>query len=249
MPHAHLLTAARTLWAENAAAPVAFPDRGISVVASPASRLCPPGWVGLVVLADSGIGTAPDQATVHAVRRVLAGYRPERLYERSAAVRALPAGEMLGPVTLAYLAAEEFRPASGQVVEQLPAGHPGLKALESGCSPEERNEAGIGELTSPVFCLREGGEVIAAAGYVAWPRGTAHMAVLTAPAARGRGLAKVVASEAVAHALTAEMLPQWRARVPASLRVAHALGFRDLGVQIRLKPAGRETAGRETTDL
>ncbi len=63
------------------------------------------------------------------------------------------------------------------------------------------------------------------------------MAILTAPAARGRGLAKVVASSAIAHALNAGMLPQWRARVPASLRVAHALGFTDLGVQISLKLA------------
>ncbi|WP_329321559.1 GNAT family N-acetyltransferase [Streptomyces sp. NBC_01262] len=237
MSHAQLLTDAQALWAEVAAAPVAFPEQGISVVASPASRLCPPGWVGLVLLADSGIGTTPDQEAADTVRELLADYPPKGLYDRPEAAKALPATAMLGPTTLAYLAPERFHPAAGPAVEQLPVEHPDLRALENLCSPEERDEASIDELTSPVFAIGEGGEVVAAAGYVAWPRNTAHMAILTAPSARGRGLAKVAASSAVAHALAAHMLPQWRARVPASQRVARALGFTDLGVQISLKLA------------
>jgi RimJ/RimL family protein N-acetyltransferase len=237
MSHAQLLTNAQALWAEVAAAPVAFPEHGISVVASPLSLLCPPGWVGLVLLGGSGIGTAPDQATADTVRELLADYPLKRLYDQPEAVKALPATAMLGPTTLAYLAPEQFRPAPGPTLEQLPVEHPDLRALEDLCSPEERGEAGIDELSSPVFAIREGGEVIAAAGYVTWPRNTAHMAILTAPGARGRGLAKVAASSAVAHALAAGRLPQWRARVPASQRVARALGFADLGVQISLKLA------------
>ncbi|MEZ0109504.1 RimJ/RimL family protein N-acetyltransferase [Catenulispora sp. EB89] len=199
--------------------------------------MCPPGSVGLVVLAGAGIGTAPDDATADAVRAALADCPPERLHDPVEAAEVLPAGEILGPAALAYLAPDAFRPASGPAVEQLPADHIDLRALESRCSLEERGEASIGELTSPVFAIREGGDLIAAAGYVAWPRDTAHLAILTAPRARGRGLAKVTASSAVAHALAAGMLPQWRARVPASQRVAHALGFTELGVQIRLKIA------------
>jgi RimJ/RimL family protein N-acetyltransferase len=144
---------------------------------------------------------------------------------------------MLGPTTLAYLAPGSFRPSSGPAVEQLPVDHADLRVLENLCSAEERNEAGINELTSPVFCVRDGGDVVAAAGYVTWPRKTAHVAVLTAPRARGRGLAKVTASGAVAHALAAGMLPQWRARVPASQQVARTLGFVELGIQISLELA------------
>lgn len=77
--------------------------------------------------------------------------------------------------------------------------------------------------------------VLAAAGYRHWPAATAHFSVLTAPAARGRGLARVAASAAVTHALVAGRLPQWRARVPASRRVAQSLGFEELGVQISAK--------------
>jgi len=238
MPSSQLLADARALWSEIAAASVAFPDQGISIVISPLSRMCPPGWVGLVLLSDSGIGTAPDQATADRLRALLADCPMERLYDSSEAVKALPSTAMLGPTTLAYLAPASFRPSSGHVVEQLPVDHPDLRALEKLCSPEERGEAGIDELTSPVFAVRDSvGDVIAAAGYVAWPRNTAHLAVLTAPRARGRGVAKVTASSAVAHAFAARMVPQWRARVPASQRVARTLGFTDLGVQVSLKLA------------
>jgi RimJ/RimL family protein N-acetyltransferase len=56
--------------------------------------------------------------------------------------------------------------------------------------------------------------------------------VLTDTAARGRGLAQRVASAAVDRALADGLLPQWRARPPASRRVAQALGFRELGTQL-----------------
>ncbi|MGW3829145.1 GNAT family N-acetyltransferase [Streptomyces sp. NPDC005071] len=77
-------------------------------------------------------------------------------------------------------------------------------------------------------------EVVAAAGYRAWPRRTAHISVLTAPGWRGRGLARVTGSATTTHALAAGLLPQWRARVPESRRVAIALGFRELGAQLSI---------------
>lgn len=75
---------------------------------------------------------------------------------------------------------------------------------------------------------------MAAAGYRAWPSDTAHLSVLTAPAERGRGLARAVAT-AVAAALQADLLPQWRSRPEASRRVARALGFRELGAQLSIR--------------
>ncbi|MER7737151.1 hypothetical protein ABTX34_02235 [Streptomyces sp. NPDC096538] len=43
----------------------------------------------------------------------------------------------------------------------------------------------------------------------------------------------MVGAAAVAHALAAGLLPQWRARAFASRRVAAALGFEELGAQPR----------------
>ncbi|MYV58866.1 GNAT family N-acetyltransferase, partial [Streptomyces sp. SID4931] len=45
-----------------------------------------------------------------------------------------------------------------------------------------------------------------------------------------------VAHAATAHALAAGLLPQWRARPPASRRVARALGYREVGRQLSVRP-------------
>ena len=61
---------ARQMWVELAGAPVSFPTGGIEVVTSAASRLCPPGWAGIVVIGNAGIATVPTS-------------RPSRLSRRS----------------------------------------------------------------------------------------------------------------------------------------------------------------------
>ncbi|MFD3486474.1 GNAT family N-acetyltransferase [Streptomyces sp. NPDC058665] len=75
----------------------------------------------------------------------------------------------------------------------------------------------------------------APAGYLVWPRAVAHLCVLVAPHRRRRGLAGIVASAAVSHALGAGLLSQWRARPYASRRVAVGLGFRELGAQLSVR--------------
>ncbi|MET8047176.1 GNAT family N-acetyltransferase [Streptosporangium sp. NPDC005286] len=76
--------------------------------------------------------------------------------------------------------------------------------------------------------------MISAAGYRPWLNTAAQLSVLTAAKYRGRGLARLVASAAVADALVNGLLPQWRARPEPSRRVARALGFREFGSQISL---------------
>ncbi|MFD3663840.1 hypothetical protein ACFWVF_25200 [Streptomyces sp. NPDC058659] len=46
-----------------------------------------------------------------------------------------------------------------------------------------------------------------------------------------------MASAAVAHAIAAGLLPQWRARPHSSRRVAAALGFEELGAQLSVELA------------
>ena len=101
-------------------------------------------------------------------------------------------------------------------------------------------QGGIEEIISPAFAVWEDDRVSAAAGYRDWPCRTAHLSALTGPWARDRGLARVAASAAVAHALAGGLLPQWRARSGASRHVAPTLGFRELGAQasLRLRAAG-----------
>lgn len=244
MPRSSLLARARELWTDIASTNVAFPSTGLTVVTSPTSKMCPPGWMGLVVLGEAAIATAPDDENSERARKLLADLSIAQLRSDEGVAQVLSPAAVLGPTALAYLSADDFRPAdsaalaAGPTIEELPADHEDLRALERRCSRRDTGEAGIGEITSPVFVIREADEsnaVIAASGHISWPRNTAHLSVLTAPSARGRGLARATASAAVAHALAAGMLPQWRARVPESRSVARALGFSELGTQIRVQ--------------
>ncbi|WP_051844316.1 GNAT family N-acetyltransferase [Streptomyces globisporus] len=251
MPTHQLLLGAQALWEELARAPRSFPPPdGVNVIVSPESGLCPPGWVGVVVLGGSALVTAPAESTARALRTALAGLPPSALVDAAAVREVLPVAGMLGPAALAYVTPEGFRPAAGPwAVERLPGGRPALRALEEAAGEEDSAEASLDEITSRAFVVREHGRVVAAAGYRAWSRRTAHISVLTAPGARGRGLARTTASAAVADALATGLLPQWRARPPASRRVAAALGFEELGAQLSLEPAPDGPAPRPLATL
>ncbi|MEV8517908.1 GNAT family N-acetyltransferase [Dactylosporangium sp. NPDC051484] len=235
-----LLERAQQLWADLAGAPVTFTESAIEVVASPQSLLCPPGWVGIVALGRAVIATAPDDGTAEIVRHALKDLSVTGVIDSAAVCDRLPVKETLGPATLAYCDAAGFHPAESSGVETISADHADMAALLARVPVEDADESGLAGITSPAFVVRTGTDVIAAAGYRSWPRHTAHVSVLTAPAARGRGLGRVVATAAVLEALNAGLLPQWRARPAASRRVARALGFRELGSQlsISLMPAG-----------
>ncbi|MFB7448240.1 GNAT family N-acetyltransferase [Streptomyces sp. NPDC056194] len=234
MPTRPLLLAARELWEQLAHVPGSFPPPGgVTVIVSPDSDLCPPGWIGVVALGGSALVSAPDEEAAAAVRTALGGLPVEALLDAASVRGVLPVTGVLGPAALSYASPEGFRPVTGPAtVERLPGGHPDLRALEGASGEDDSAEASLDEITSPAFVVRERGRVAAAAGYQAWPRRTAHLSVLTAPEARGRGLARATASAAVADALAAGLLPQWRARPAASRRVAAALGFEQLGTQL-----------------
>ncbi|GAA3820033.1 hypothetical protein GCM10022206_67770 [Streptomyces chiangmaiensis] len=235
-----LLARARALWEGLAAAPVSFaPGGGVSVVASPESSLCPAGWVGVVSLGGAAVVTAPTKRSAALVRDGLAALPVAAVADADAVREVLPVAQVLGPAALSYVSPDTFLSASpgGQAVRQLPSDHPELRSLEEAAGEDDAEEAALSEITSPAFVVRAGGGVVAAAGYRSWPGGVAHISVLTDPVWRGRGLARVTASATVVHAFAAGLLPQWRARPPASRRVAVALGFQELGAQLSVELA------------
>jgi predicted GNAT family acetyltransferase len=80
-----------------------------------------------------------------------------------------------------------------------------LSELIGAVAPDEADESGVADLPRAAV-IREDGRIVAAAGWAPWPARTAHLCVLTAPAARGRGLATRVAATATTDALAVGML-------------------------------------------
>jgi hypothetical protein len=209
---------ARRLWEELAGG--RFPGAGeVRVIENPASRLCPPGWAGIVRLHDSTLATAPTDAAA-------------RFLQQTLDPTALPVLDQLGPAQLAYLS--KLPAAIDDAIEWTDEA--GLSQLVDAVSPDDAGESGIPGLQRAAV-LRQDGRTVADAGWTPWPTQVAHLCVLSHPAVRGRGLASRVAAAATADALAAGMLPQWRARIGPSQRVAAKLGYHVLGEQLSLRLA------------
>ncbi|MFG2989343.1 GNAT family N-acetyltransferase [Streptomyces sp. NPDC048257] len=232
-----LLDRARELWTHLAVKPVEFSSSdGANVVVSPSSQLCPPLWTGIVVLGGASIVTVPSVQVAQLMAGASSKLSAEELVDKDRLREVLPVLDVLGPASLFYLDRADFLPAQGgAAVEEAVCGADEVAALLARAGEEDAGESGLEDITSPAFVLRESDDVVAAAGYQAWPQSAAHLSVLVAPGHRGRGLARVVASAAVAHALDAGLLPQWRARPHPSKRVALALGFQELGSQLSIR--------------
>ena len=234
-PMGLLLARVRHVWEQLANVPDAFEWASTAtVVVSPASRLCPPSWVGIVAIGDAALVTAPTDRLADRLRMAFAALSFAELTDVSRLGAMLPIADVRGPARLAYLIAEEFRASDSAAVVQAPADHHDIARLVASVGDADAEESGIARITSPAFVLRADGDVVAAAGYRDWLGSTAHFAVLTAEHMRGRGLARIVASAAIRHALDHGLLPQWRARPAASRRVAQALGFREVGSQLSI---------------
>ncbi|MER6699457.1 GNAT family N-acetyltransferase [Streptomyces fimicarius] len=194
--------------------------------------------MAVVVLGDAALVTVPtarmaDRATT-ALRDLgtqeLAD--PDRLHDRLH--DRLRINEVLGPAHLLFLTPSRFRPVPS-VAERVPGDDPLLLALLDRCGPGDADESALADITSSARVLRRDGQIAAAAGHELWPRGTAHLSILTDPRHRRRGLALDVASAAVADALSQGLLCQWRGRTLASRRVAQTLGFQETGFQLSLR--------------
>jgi GNAT superfamily N-acetyltransferase len=212
----------------------AFPDAGVHVVVNATSQICPRGWCGVVALGDGMLASAPDD-----LRRAQLTERLERLAvtdDWSAAFAG--AAEVRGPARLAYIDLRMFpdedEPAHTEVCR---VGDDAVAEFVAAVPAEDRDEAGLQDNTSLLACLRRDGVIVAAAGYRVWLDELAHVSVLVAPEHRGAGLATMVARDATRSALEHGLIPQWRARPPASQAVARKLGYVDLGQQISVNLA------------
>ena len=216
----------------------------ITIASSSASVIAPPGWVGTIRLGAGSVAagaliTTPDEPQAALVRDTLGTVLPDQATDQPAWGALWPSdpGRIMGPAELAYLDAPDFAPRDGEPVDVVALAdvESAIAALERDAGPDDVNEVGITDATSPLFVIWRAATVAAVCAYRPWVGRLAHMMVLTHPEHRGYGLAKRAATEASRHALDAGLIPQWRARVPASQAVARSLGYATVGAQLSLR--------------
>lgn len=221
--------AVRAAWAGLAGAKWLTP---LQVLVQPESALCPPGWVGVLRIDGTITAAVPDERLQTIVSQVLGQLDPWDATDPDVVTGRLPKiVEVLGPASLFY-ALTGIRAVEGLRTVDLDDVLPLLKAV----SPADLKDSGLAKVTSPL-CV-EGdvhGSPIAACGYRHWPYGIAHLSVLVHPKFRGRGLARRVATGAIARALDEGLLPQWRAGGESSKGVARRLALTEVGAQLSVR--------------
>jgi GNAT superfamily N-acetyltransferase len=224
------------VWASLAGAGE-FPAAGAAVVVNAESRICPPGWAGVVALEAGVLATVPNRDLVEPFTRALDGWDWAADWPAfgAGAVRVV---EARGPARLAYVDGATFvPPAHGRRVDRVDGDSARAARFLASVPAADAEEAGIASCTSPLFCVTDGDDLLAASGYRVWSGELAHLSVLVAPEARGRGLGRAVAGAATGHALSSGLLGQWRAVPAASQAVAAALGYEPRGRQVSLRLA------------
>jgi GNAT superfamily N-acetyltransferase len=225
--------AARRAWARLAGLDELESMRVVVGATPPFGR---PGWIAILALDGTVTAAVPRPELVEPVAAALRGVEP-REATTVGVVRPLlpPTRGVLGPAGLFYPPAG-FEPGRATGVDLVAAAD--VRSLFGVVAPDELDESGLAEVTEPVVVSRvAGGEIAAACGYRVWPNGVAHLSVLADPRHRRQGHARRAATAAIARALDAGLLPQWRARVAASQALARSLGLVEMGGQLGLEPA------------
>jgi RimJ/RimL family protein N-acetyltransferase len=212
----------------------------LSVLVDAVSPITRVGWIGILTVGDTVTVRVPRDDLVGPLTDALAGLAPADAADPSVVGARLPAGavvDTLGPAALFYPPAG-WSPASSLPAPPAEVDRAELDALLAAADETDLDESGIAESDGPVFGSWTGsGSLAAVAGSRRWPNGVAHLSVYASPEHRNQGHARRAGAAAVAHALDDGLLPQWRARVVASQRVAVAIGLERVGAQLGLQPS------------
>lgn len=138
--------------------------------------------------------------------------------------------EILGP---AHLLCTETEPWMSGPTEALVGAEAELAELLARSSPHEVAESGVRDL-QVAFGRSVNGRLVAVAGWEPWTGDLAKIGVLVDHEVRGHGHGTIVGAVATAEAITAGLLPLWRAKAGnlASLMVAKRLGYEQIGHQL-----------------
>lgn len=188
--------------------------------------------ITFLTLGDSSVLTGPQWAITAGER-----YSDDQLARRGTLGELDPArsGRVDGPVVLAY---------AGDIGTEIDRHDPLIShelahvlALEASCAPGDVLGADLTRKRSWFTLLSDdrpadSAAPLSAAAYIEWEGLLADVGVLTAPQARRRGNAQVVARLATNDAIDEGLIPQWRSSAEngTARRLAARLGYEEWGV-------------------
>jgi GNAT superfamily N-acetyltransferase len=227
--------AARRAWARLAGLPRLD---GVQVVVDPESPLGRHGWIGILAVDGTVTACVPRRDLAPRVAAALGALTSQEATMPDVVRPHLPPTRaVLGPASLFY-------PPAGFAIGEVPGveevSGEDLHELFHAVAPDELDESGLAEITGSLVASRAAnGDLAAVCGYRRWPNEVAHLSVLAHPGHRGEGHGRRAAAAAIRRAMDEKLLPQWRARPPASQALALDLGLVELGAQLSLEPEAR----------
>lgn len=146
---------------------------------------------------------------------------------------------VIGPAWIGYADAGTLRSSGLRVLTRVLTSEDthALRALQHSCTLTEWEHGGSSLGEHPLIGAFEGRGLVAVAGYEIWGERIAHLAVLTHPLHRGRGLGRAVVGHLSALVLQRGLVPQYRtlaANMP-SRGVAEALGFQPYAISLAVR--------------
>lgn len=147
--------------------------------------------------------------------------------------------EIIGPAWIGYSDSVQAQSSSGLDVKFLgSSNHAALDRFARELTERDWEHSGLRH-SQPIACCYEGSDIIAAAGYEVWGGCIAHIGVVTHPTHRGKGLGKAVVSRIAEHAISHDLVAQYRTLQwnRPSRAIAESLGFEEYArmIYVRMK--------------
>ncbi|MBV8878611.1 MAG: GNAT family N-acetyltransferase [Planctomycetaceae bacterium] len=135
--------------------------------------------------------------------------------------------KVTGPAWVGFADQGGFKPVKSDARILTSKDEAAMRELAEGCGETAWKLSKIAVERQTNFGLFVKSKLVAASGYLNLAGQLAYIGVITHPAHRGKGYARMVASASMAHALEFGLLPMWRTldAHESAVKLAGALGF------------------------
>lgn len=176
---------------------------------------------------DSCIVSVPA-TTPEIERSKLRAAKPAEAFNAAFLARTfvISSDKVTGPAWVGF-ADKGFKPVKSDARILTTKDEAAMRELAEGCGETAWKQSKIAVDRQTNFGLFVGGKLVAASGYLNLAGQLAYIGVITHPAHRGKGYARMVASTSMAHALEFNLIPMWRTldAHESAVALAGTLGF------------------------